>query len=307
MLATIGLTAVGMAATTWWGPDLLGKQAWVLPHDLWGTLAAAQRLVHLDLSGLYTPPTGLISFPGAALILVPVVAVIDAAGLGLLVPGAQNTQPGAWLVAGPYAIALCSRGAVCRRLDRRAPGGNPAAARRCSPRRRRSRCGASRRNGVIPRMPWRWDCCCSVLALSEPKPRRAAWLIGAAVAVQPLVLLALPVVLAVIEPRRLPGFLARAAVPAALLLAAAAAANWNATIKAVTSQPNWPALDHRYAVDLAGPAAEPRGGRRRAGPGPGHPRGVRMRGRSWVAGGGGGGSWPAGARTHSRTCCGGWR
>ena len=84
-----------------------------------------------------------------------------------------------------------------------------------------------------------------ILALSDSRAGRSAWLIGAAIAVQPLVLLALPAVLAVLRPRQLPGFLARAAVPAALLLAAAAAANWNATVKAVSSQPNWPSLDHR--------------------------------------------------------------
>src|SRR5258708_38796224 len=48
----------------------------------------------------------------------------------------------------------------------------------------------------------------------------------------------------VIEPRRVPGYLARAAAPGALLLAAAAAANGTATVHAVTSQPNWPGVDH---------------------------------------------------------------
>jgi hypothetical protein len=64
------------------------------------------------------------------------------------------------------------------------------------------------------------------------------------VAVQPLVLLAFPLLAAVVEPRRLPGYVARAAAPGALLLAAAATANWTATVHAVTSQPNFPAIDH---------------------------------------------------------------
>jgi hypothetical protein len=244
VLAAIGLTAVGMAATTWWTPALLGKQAWVLPHDLWGTLAAAQRLVHLDLGGLYTPPTGLISFPGAALILVPVVAVIDAAGLGLQIPGAQNPQPGAWLLAGPYAIALCSvalfaADSIAGRLGASRPQRAVLAAAEAV-----ALWSVSARWGHPEDAVAVGLLLFGVLALSESKPRRAGWLIGAAIAVQPLVLLALPVVLAVLEPRRLAGFLARAALPGTVLLAAAAAANWNATIKAVTSQPNWPAVDH---------------------------------------------------------------
>src|SRR4249919_72335 len=63
LLAAAGLIAVGMASTTWWGPHLAGKSAWALPHDLWGTLVAARRLLHLDLGGLYTQPTGLVTLP----------------------------------------------------------------------------------------------------------------------------------------------------------------------------------------------------------------------------------------------------
>jgi hypothetical protein len=83
-----------------------------------------------------------------------------------------------------------------------------------------------------------------LLALADGRAGRSAWLTGAAVAVQPLVLLALPVILMLIRPRQVPGYLARAAAPSVVLLAAAAAANWSATVHAVTSQPNWPTVDH---------------------------------------------------------------
>jgi hypothetical protein len=92
-----------------------------------------------------------------------------------------------------------------------------------------------------------------ILALSRSQPGRSGWLIGAAVAVQPLVLLALPFAVVVIEPRRLAGFLARAAAPSALLLGAAAAANWNATVGAVTSQPNSPTINHLTAWTALAP------------------------------------------------------
>ena len=106
LLATVGLIVFGVASTTWWGPSLLGKAGWSLPDDLWATLAAAQRLMHGDLAGLYTPPTRLVTFPGAAVILVPVVAIIDAGRLSLQAQNAHNLHPGVWLVAGPYEIAL---------------------------------------------------------------------------------------------------------------------------------------------------------------------------------------------------------
>ena len=59
-----------------------------------------------------------------------------------------------------------------------------------------------------------------ILALAEGRTGRSVWLFGAAIAVQPLVLLALPIVAMVIEPRRLAGFLPRAAAPGVVLLAA---------------------------------------------------------------------------------------
>ena len=83
LVATIVMICVGMAGTIW-GPVYYHEQAWAVPDDLWATLVAAQRFLHLDLAGLYTAPTNLVSFPGAALILVPVAAVMDAAGIPIL-------------------------------------------------------------------------------------------------------------------------------------------------------------------------------------------------------------------------------
>src|SRR5262249_4105409 len=112
-----------------------------------------------------------------------------------------------------------------------------------------------------------------VLALSE----RPAWLTGAAAAGQPLGLLALPVMLMLVEPRRLAGYLARAAAPSAVLLAAAAAANWSATTHAVTSQPNWPTVDHPTPWNSLAPHLSGGGGPAGPGRGPSHPGGLRGR------------------------------
>ena len=96
-----------LVGTTVVGPHLIGRVRWSLPDDLWGTLIAADRLVHLNLAGLYTQPTGLVTFPGAAVILAPVATLIDAAGLSLQHPGPHNPQPAVWLVdPGTGAVAL---------------------------------------------------------------------------------------------------------------------------------------------------------------------------------------------------------
>jgi hypothetical protein len=242
ILGTVGLIVFGMAGTIW-GPRYYGKSAWSLPDDLWATMVAAQRLLHLNLGGLYTAPTNLVSFPGAALILVPLVALMDAAGLTLRA-GAQGPHPGEWLLIGPYAVAisavaLFASDALAERLGLSLPKRFLLAA-----------ASATALWNVTLRWGHPEDAVATglllygILALSRSRTGAAGWLIGAAVAVQPLVLLAVPLLAAVLEPRRLVGFLARAAAPSVVLLGAAAAANWSPTITAVTKQPNWPQVDH---------------------------------------------------------------
>jgi hypothetical protein len=242
LLATLGLILIGMAGTIW-GPVYYGEQAWAVPDDLWATLVAAQRLLHLNLADLYTAPTNLITFPGAAVILAPVAAIMDAAGIPIHA-GRQGVHPAGWLVAGPLetilsALALFGADALAQRLGADLLKRFLLAA-----------ASATALWNVSVRWGHPEDAVAvglllyAVLALSSGRDDRAAWLAGAAVAVQPLVLLAFPLLAATTAPRRLPCFLARAATPALVLLAAAAAANWTATIHAVTDQPNAPNIDH---------------------------------------------------------------
>ena len=250
ILGAVGLIVAGMIGTIW-GPRYYGQTAWAVPDDLWATLVAAQRFLHLDLAGLYTPPTNLVSFPGTALILVPVAAIIDLAGLPLqtgadvqLRAGSQIGNHTEWLILGPAvvilsALALFAADALAERLGASQFKRFLLAA-----------AGATALWNVTIRWGHPEDAVAvglllyAVLALSNQRPGRAAWLAGAAVAVQPLVLLAFPFLLVTIEPRRLAGFVSRAAVPTLVLLGAAAASNWTATIHAVTSQPNAPSVDH---------------------------------------------------------------
>ena len=237
LLAMASLIIVGMLCSTW-GAALAGRPGWGLPDDLWLTLAAAQRLLHLDIGGLYTPPTTLISFPGAAVILVPVAAIGDAAGLSLQLAGPQNPHPAVWLLAGPYEIAIASLALLA--ADALAEHLGATQLKRLL----LAAAGAVALWGLTLRFGHPEDAVATglflfaILALAQSRVRRSGWLIGAAVAVQPLVLLALPFVLVTVEPRRLHGMLVRAAAPGALLLGIAAAANWSATVTAVTSQPN---------------------------------------------------------------------
>jgi hypothetical protein len=246
LIASVGLILVGMFTTTW-GPTLIGRTEWALPYDLWGTLIATTRLAHGNIGGLYAPPTGLISLPGAAVILVPGAALISALGLSLVIPGPHNLHPPVWLLAGPYQIALCcvtlfAADALAEQLGVRLPKRGLLAV-------------ASA--GILWSVSARWGhpedavavglLLYAVLAQGRARLVLAGWLAGAAVCVQPLVLLALPVMLALLPWRRMTPFLVRAALPSVVLLGATAIANWHDTYTSVTSQPNSPVINHPTA------------------------------------------------------------
>jgi hypothetical protein len=246
LVATIGLLVVGVYTTTW-GPSMMGRTEWVLPYDLWGTLVAATRLAHFNFGGLYTSPTGLVSLPGAAVILVPIAAVIEAAGLSLQIPGPANPHPPVWLVAAPYQIALC-----CVTLF-----AADALAEQLGVARWKRALLSAASAGLLWNVSARWGhpedavavglLLYAILAQSRSRDGLAGWLAGAAICVQPLVLLALPVMLALMPWRRMPMFLVRAALPGAVLLGAALLANWHAAYTSVTSQPNSPTINHPTA------------------------------------------------------------
>src|SRR6201994_1412008 len=251
LIASAGLLAVGMFTTTW-GPELMGAKEWALPYDLWGTLIATSRLAHGNIGGLYAPPTGLISLPGAAVILLPCAALSSALGLSLAIPGPHNLHPEVWLVAGPYQIALC-----CVTLF-----AADALAEQLGVRFWKRGLLAAASAGILWSVSARWGhpedavavglLLYAVLAQSKGRLPLAGWLAGAAVCVQPLVLLALPVLLALLPWRRIAPFLVRAALPSVLLLAATALAaraiaNWHDPDRSVTSQPNSPVINHPTA------------------------------------------------------------
>jgi hypothetical protein len=235
---------IGMFTTTWGPTHLMHRAEWALPYDLWGTLDATVRLSHGNVGGIYAAGTGLISLPGAAVILLPCAALINALGLSLQIPGPHNLHPAVWLVAGPYQMAiscvtLFAADALAERLG--LSGGKRALLQVAS-------------LGILWSPSPRWGhpedafalglLLYAVLAQGNDRIALAGWLTGCAVCVQPLVLLALPVQLALLPWRRMIAFLVRGALPSAVLLAAAAAANWHDTYRSVTSQPNSPVINH---------------------------------------------------------------
>lgn len=243
LMASGLLLAITMFTSTV-GPAFAGRSQWALPQDYWGTLLAAVRLAHLDVGGIYVQPTGLVSLPGTAVILLPVAAVIVLAGMSLDIPGAYNPHPGVWLVAGPYEVAIS-----CVALF-----AADALAERLGISRRRRALLAVAGGVALWNVAGRWGhpedavatglLMYAALMLDRRRLSAAAWLTGAAACVQPLALLAVPVLSALLPWHRVPGFLTRAALPSVVLVAVALAANLPATWSAVTSQPDSAVINH---------------------------------------------------------------
>jgi hypothetical protein len=243
-MATLGLIAFEMASTLWWGPAIMGVKHWSLPDDMWGTLIAAQRMMHSSFSGLYTPPTALVSLPGTALVLVPLAALLALFGIPLGPNWSVALHPAAWLLTGPYEIAIASiplfaADYIAERRSVTARGRLLLAL-----------AEAVALWGITVRWGHPEDAVAVGLLLyayaasSNGRLAGAGWLAGAAIAVQPLALLAVPILMVDLPWRRFPGFLARAALPSVVLLGVALAANWSTTERSVFHQPNFPSVDH---------------------------------------------------------------
>lgn len=256
LLAT-GLTLVlAMWYSLYWGEVVQHRPQWEVPGDLWFTIRSSQAFLHANWAAVYGAHNNLVTFPGVLVVMAPAAAVVSALHLALGLPVTMVTYPSAWAVAGPYEIvvgssALFALDAVAERLG--TPPGRRALL---------SLVQAVALASVdvlwghpedalgVALLLW------AALALHDRRLPRAGWLLGAAVATQPLVLLAVPALVApavlplqgplldAVSARRLLALGARAVVPTGVLLAGPLLGAWRVTVHALVDQPNNAVLNH---------------------------------------------------------------
>jgi hypothetical protein len=243
MAGTVTLVTLGMAYSLFWAPVVRHHPYWMQSGDLWSTYRDAHYVGWGYLGGIYSAGTALISFPGIVLALAPVAMLTGALGLTEGFPKFV-AKPGAWLLLGPYtlllsAVALFACDALAERLG--VPGRRRALLCLCE-------AVALWNVAVIWGHPE--DAVAVGLALYallfalDGRWTGAGWLFGFAVATQPLVLLMLPVVVALVPRDRLAGLLARSVAPAVALLITPLVSQFGPTSHALLDQPNYPVLDH---------------------------------------------------------------
>lgn len=241
---TVLSVLTGMAYCLVWGPALVHSQSWRISGDIWGTFRSAQFIGWGDLGNVYGDSTGLVTFPGVLLVFAPVAMLAGALGMTASFPFTLP-HPTAWLLLGPYEILIsCTALFACDAL---------AQCLGVSRGRRQLLCVAQ--GLVLWNVSVIWGHPEDALALAlavyglvlafDGRWSGAGWLFGAAVATQPMVVLALPVVLALAGRSRALPFLVRATLPSVLLLVAPLAAEFHVTAHTLVDQPNFPNLDHR--------------------------------------------------------------
>ncbi len=221
-----------------WGPTVQHQPIWVTPGDLWDTYAAANAAVHGQFGAIYAPINSFYAFPGILVTLAPVVAVANAFGMSAdAFPNHGFTHPQALLLLGPYvvlisALALFACDALAERLG--VAWGRRAIL-------------AVAEGVVLFNVSVLWGhpedpvavglAIYSLIAALDGRFSRAGWLLGAAVAVQPLVVVALPILLVIGGRQRAPGLFVRGVIPSAALTIAPLVSNAHVTVHALLDQP----------------------------------------------------------------------
>ncbi|MDA8393446.1 MAG: hypothetical protein M0Z87_11770 [Actinomycetota bacterium] len=221
---------------------------WFMPRDLWATWRDAQMVSWGQGAYVYTAHTHLLALPGLAVLLAPFAFLADHLHLASGWP-VQPPHPGAWLMLDPVALALGT--VVLWPLDALALRAGVGGKRRTLI----GLVGAGVAWGAVAPMGHPEDLLALALSLwaamaaADGRWERAAWLMGAALSVQLLAALALPVVIGLAAKNRdrpwmrVTAMLQRAAFLPGVIglacLAAAPSATWGHLVGGHTSNP-WP-------------------------------------------------------------------
>ena len=241
-MATAASLVLGLAYVILWAGKPAGPfVTWLAPSDLWGTYLASVALVHGHLSAAYG------AYPGILLIFAPAAAIGSALHLEVGPQFSAVAAPNGWLLIGPVellvaSVPLFSCDAIAERF------GVPRARRYAL---------ALFEAVVLANLTIKWGHPEDALAVGlvlyaaleadRGRWRRGGWLLGVALVVQPLALLAVPALAtaaAVAGWRRLADLAVRTILPGVVALGPALLADWHQLSYWLTRQPNYPDFNH---------------------------------------------------------------
>jgi hypothetical protein len=237
------IVLTGMAYSLFWGPLFRHGSFWITPGDLWGTYRAAHYIGWGDISDIYQPSTSLIVFPGIAVLLAPIAMLTGALNLTESFPF-NLPHPTSWLILGPIEMLLGAL--IVLPVDALAEELGVS---------RRNRMALTCATGIVV-----WPLVVfwghpellvaltlgiyALLSASKGQTRRCGWLLGAAIAFQPVALLFLPIILATTQTGSRIRTLVRSGLPSLGLLAIPLLESWTDTTYDLIHQPAFPAVNH---------------------------------------------------------------
>ncbi len=264
-MVSLVVVATGMAYTFWW-PALVRHKPWywAIPSDIWLEVRDAHYVGWGGISFVYSAHTALVTLPGFSVVMWPLVTLCSALGLSESSPFLQLTKPDAWILVGPFSMAMAGVGlfalnALARRLE--VPG------------------KARHLLTVVEGLAlWStiviWGHPEDVVALGfatyalvfllDRRWTGAGWLFGIAIAMQLYVVALVPIVIALVGWRIAVAVLTRSAIVPGFFLVTVLVPNFHGSIMALFNQPNYPTANFptpwvllapkisRYAV-AAGP------------------------------------------------------
>ena len=234
---------VGMAFSFWWNPLVHHTSGWAIPGDIWSTWRAAHWVGWGALGGVYDD-TQLVTFPGIAVALAPFAMLSGHLGLTESVAPIFLTTPTSWYLLGPASLLLGSSCLLA--FDAFA-----------------EELGVGRRRRII--LCWLeaitifevvavWGhpedllslglALYGVLAVERGHPSRSGWLWGAAIVMQPLVLLLFPLQFARLPRTSRVRVCFLAVLPSLVFVGTPLLSAWGQTSKVLFHQANAPILDH---------------------------------------------------------------
>ncbi len=230
-----------------WDPVVHHFEFWSTPGDIWATFQVSGRVAHGHVGTIYVQyPDDIFTFPGLIFILTPLAALTSGLHLSADTKGPLHlvAQPGAWLLLAPVmlvlsTVPLLACDAVAERIGvdvpRRAVLGLGV--------------GVALWGAVVV-----WGHPEDAMALGfalyallfgiDNRWNGAAWLFGVAMAMQPLVIVTLPLLLVMAGRSRTVAFLLRAALPSVAVLLGPAVTNFYVTARALLHQTSFPRLGH---------------------------------------------------------------
>jgi hypothetical protein len=238
------MVIVGLAFMLAWIPLRYHQSSWYTGDDLWGIFRSAHYVGWGFLGGVYSPGSGVVTFPGIAVALAPVAILSGMLHLSESYPPIFLSHPSAALILQPIELLLSSTvvfatDALARRL-------------RVLERRRIVLCI------VVGIIAWPiaavWGhaedalavtfAVYAMVAMLDQKWARCGWLLGFGVVTQPLVALMIPMVIGAAPGGRRIALAVRTAALSAVLVGVAFAGNAGDTFRALVKQPTPPAINH---------------------------------------------------------------